>query len=449
VSSSTYRTVLRTPGAAAFFATATVGRVGIAMTSLGLVWLVHARTGSYTLTGIVTGSFAVAEAVAGPQVARLIDRLGQTRTLPPLLLAHATAMAALLGLVTATGPVWSLAAGGGLAGATIPQLGALSAARWSCLLHGDAAAALPTAFSLESLSNGTAYLAGPVLVSAVAATGQPALGTVLAAALIVGGGLALAAQHRTAPPPTVPGGRQHTTRRSLLGRAFVVLVGVNLGIGAYFGAIQVSVTAFAVESGAPGSAAPLYAVVQLRRPARRLAVRAAPVAAITNPPTGPRHHRAHARIPAAPERQLTDDRGSRTRRDRTRGPSDPGRLLGAGPTSCPPDRSHPGVHLAQLRRRGRDSRNSRHRRPGHRHPRQSRRLHHRRHSRHHHRPSGGRTPDHHHPTSDLTQRLQDDIDSRTPGEVPPGETSEGLKPPGLKPTGCPGRKNLPRLEVGP
>lgn len=183
MSSSTYRTVLRAPGAAAFFTTAAVGRVGIAMTSLGLVWLVHARTGSYATAGVVTGGFAVAEAAVGPQAARLVDRLGQTRVLPPLLLAHAAAVVALLGMVTAGGPVWSLTVGGVLAGATIPQLGALSAARWSSLLRGDAAGALLTAFSLESLSNGTAYLAGPVLVSAVAATGHPALGTLLAVAM--------------------------------------------------------------------------------------------------------------------------------------------------------------------------------------------------------------------------------------------------------------------------
>lgn len=44
MSSATYRVLLRTPGAAAFFLTATAGRVGIAMTSLGIVWLVQART---------------------------------------------------------------------------------------------------------------------------------------------------------------------------------------------------------------------------------------------------------------------------------------------------------------------------------------------------------------------------------------------------------------------
>jgi len=216
VSSSTYGTLLRTPGAAAFFFTATVGRVGIAMTGLGLVWLVHGRTGSYTAAGLVTGSFAVAEAVVGPQVARLVDRLGQTRVLPPLLLAHAAAVAVLLALVNGGRPGWAMAAGGVLAGATIPQLGALSAARWSALLLRDHATALPTAFSLESLSNGFAFLLGPVLVSAVAANGRPALGTVLAAALIVVGGLALAGQRRTAPPPASGRAHQDRSDRSLL-----------------------------------------------------------------------------------------------------------------------------------------------------------------------------------------------------------------------------------------
>ncbi|MET8421403.1 hypothetical protein ABZV41_38860 [Streptomyces sp. NPDC005098] len=150
--SATYRTLLRTPGAAAFFLTAAVGRVGIAMTSLGIVWLVHGQTDSYAEAGLVTGGFAVAEALAGPQLARLIDRFGQTRVLPPALLAHAASVAALLTLVAGGSPSWLMTAGGVLAGATIPQLSALSAARWSALLRGDRAAGLPTAFALESLA---------------------------------------------------------------------------------------------------------------------------------------------------------------------------------------------------------------------------------------------------------------------------------------------------------
>jgi hypothetical protein len=259
MSSATYRTLLRTPSAAAFFLTATVGRVGIAMTSLGIVWLVHARTGSYATAGLVTGGFAVAEAVAGPQLARLTDRFGQTRVLPPALLAHAAAVATLLALVAAGTPDWLMTVGGVLAGATIPQLGALSAARWAALLRDERAAALPTAFALESLGNAVAYLAGPALVSVLGATGRPVLGTTLAGALVVGGGLCFAAQRRTAPPAS-GAAVHHRAGRSLLRPGFAVLVGVNLAIGGFFGATQISVTAFAVEHGVAGAAAALFVV---------------------------------------------------------------------------------------------------------------------------------------------------------------------------------------------
>jgi Major Facilitator Superfamily len=259
MSSATYQTLLRAHGAAAFFLTATVGRVGIAMTSLGIVWLVHARTGSYATAGLVTGGFAVAEAVAGPQLARLADRFGQTRVLPPVLLAHAGAVTTLLALVAAGTPDWLMTAGGVLAGATIPQLGALSAARWAALLRDRRATALPTAFALESLANELAYLAGPVLVSILGASGYPAAGTVLAAVLVVGGGMCFATQRRTAPEASVATGRHHPGR-GLLRPGFAVLAGVNLAIGGFFGAMQISVTAFALEHGSAGIAAALFTV---------------------------------------------------------------------------------------------------------------------------------------------------------------------------------------------
>jgi Major Facilitator Superfamily len=259
MSSASYRTLLRGPGAAAFFLTAAIGRVGIAMTSLGIVWLVHARTGSYAAAGLVTGGFAVAEAVAGPQLARLIDRFGQTRVLPPVLLAHAGAVATLLALVAAGGPDWLMAAGGVLVGATIPLLGALSAARWAALLRDGRAPALPTAFALESLANEVAYLAGPVLVSILGTSGYPAAGTVLAATLVVAGGLSFAAQRRTAPPASRASER-HRAGRSLLRPGFAVVAGVNLAIGGFFGAMPIAVTAFAVEHGAAGTTAVLFTV---------------------------------------------------------------------------------------------------------------------------------------------------------------------------------------------
>ncbi len=259
--SGTYRLLLRAPGAAAFFVTAMLGRVGIAMTSLGIIWLVHDRTGSYATAGVVTGAFAVAEGIVGPQVARLVDLHGQTRVLPPVLVVHALTTAGLVTCALRDAPIgWLLVSAAGM-GASIPQLGALSSARWVALLRQSSQAELlPAAFSLESLSNATAYLVGPVLVSAVGATGHPVVGTATAAGLVVIGGGALAAQHRSAPPVGSGVSSGRSPGRRLLRSVFLLLVALNVAIGVYFGAVQVSVTARAAEHSAAGAAATLYAV---------------------------------------------------------------------------------------------------------------------------------------------------------------------------------------------
>ena len=254
-----YRPLLRTPGAAAFFLAASVGRTGIAMTGLGLVWLLHARTGSYGTAGLAAAGFSLAEALIGPQLARLVDRFGQTRVLPFSLLAHG---AAIVGVLIATTPA-ALITAATCAGAVVPQLGALSAARWAHLLRDRRADELPAAFSLESLANAAAFLLGPVLVSSLGAAGDPIVATLIAAALILGGGGALAAQRRTAPSPA----RAHAerargragARSTLLRPAFVLLALLNLAIGLYFGTMAISVSSFAVSHGVPGVAAPIIA----------------------------------------------------------------------------------------------------------------------------------------------------------------------------------------------
>jgi len=240
--SSGYRSVLRIPGAAAFFFTAAAGRVGIAMTGLGLLWLLHARTGSYGAAGLATAAFTLAEAGLGPQLARLADGFGQTRVLPFSVAAHGIAIAGVL-----CSPTPAAIAFAGCAGAAVPQLGALSAVRWAHLLR---AADLPTAFALEALANATAFFLGPVLVTALGAAGHAPLASALAAALIVGGGAALALQRRTAPPAARAGSsRPRLLRLPLL----------NLAVGAYFGTMGVSVSAFATEHGVPSAAAPVMA----------------------------------------------------------------------------------------------------------------------------------------------------------------------------------------------
>jgi len=252
---SGYRGLLSTPGAAAFFVAAAVGRVGIAMTGLSLIWLVHARTGSYGTAGLCTAGFALAEALIGPQAARLTDRFGQTRVLPFSLLAHGLAVSVVL---VASSPA-ALIVSATCAGAAVPQLGALSAARWAHLLRGERAGELPGAFSLESVANATAFLVGPVVASTLGAAGDAALGSATAAALILGGGGALAAQRRTAPRPSRPHVEGAGSGRTLLHPGFILLTMLNLAIGLYFGTIGISVSAFATRHGVTAAAAPIMA----------------------------------------------------------------------------------------------------------------------------------------------------------------------------------------------
>ncbi|MEU3731527.1 MFS transporter [Streptomyces sp. NPDC033538] len=259
---ASYRSVLRTPGAAAFFLVAAPARVGVAMAGLGIVWLVHTETGSFGAAGLVTGSFAVAETLVGPQTARLMDRFGQPRVLIPLLGAHAGAIAALVALARTGTPVVALMAAGLAAGATIPQFGALAAARWSALLHGRAQ--LAPALALETVSNEVAFLLGPALAVLTATQLHPAAGTVLAGALVVGAGLAFAALRRTAPAPVAPPAADCGDARApgtLWTRNFATLLAVNLALGVFFGSMQVSVSAFAHVHHAAAAAGFLYGLL--------------------------------------------------------------------------------------------------------------------------------------------------------------------------------------------
>jgi predicted MFS family arabinose efflux permease len=256
---SGYRGLLRTRGAAAFFLTAAVARVGIAMTGLGLIWLLHARTGSYGAGGLATAGFAVAEALIGPHVARLTDRYGQTRVLPFSLLAHGAAIARVL--VSATPAVAIIAAT--CAGAAVPQFGALSGARWAYLLRTERADELPAAFSLESLANATAYLLGPVLVSALGAAGDSTLASSVAAVLILGGGGVLAAQRRTAPRPARERAERAGATGTLRRPEFLLVALLALAIGLHFGTMSVAVSAYAIGHRMPGAAAPIIAAAGL------------------------------------------------------------------------------------------------------------------------------------------------------------------------------------------
>ncbi|MCC9306806.1 MFS transporter [Kitasatospora sp. RB6PN24] len=253
-----YTALLRTPGAWTFLLPAFVARLPYAMLSLGIVLLVLDTNGSYGIAGAVAATAATAQALVGPQTGRLADRLGQAAVLVPVVLVHAVSVGALIALALGHAPVWTLFPAAAPAGATVPQIGAMVRARWVTKLA-DRPVYLTTAFAFESVTDEFTFVVGPVLAGAIATTVAPAAALVAEAVLTVLGGLLFAAQRATAPTRHLPEpGAQRVS--ALASPGVRLLVGAFLGVGSVFGAMQVSVTAFAEHVGQGDLSGVVYGV---------------------------------------------------------------------------------------------------------------------------------------------------------------------------------------------
>jgi MFS family permease len=265
-----YRQLLRTPGAWTFLLPGFAARQPFAMLTIGIVLLVQHTTGSYGRAGAVAAVTGVAMAVFAPQAGRLADRFGQHAALVPGVLVHTASVAALTALALTGAPLWGLFLAAVPTGASVPQIGPMVRARWSAMLGGASAAAgsggmsplMPTAAAFESVTDEFTFVIGPVIATALCTGVHPAAGLIAEAALTLTGGLLFAARRGTQPGLGRTGAsaaaEPRTSALSLPGLR--VLAVAFLGIGSVFGGMQVSLTAFAEEIGAPGVNGLLYGI---------------------------------------------------------------------------------------------------------------------------------------------------------------------------------------------
>jgi MFS family permease len=243
-----YLAVLRKPGAARFCVTGMIGRAPMSMFGLGTVLLISASTGRYALAGLIAGAGSVGYAITAPQIARLADAFGQRRVLRPQIVVFAAACAAFVSCAELKTPVWVLVITGCLAGSSMPSLGSMVRARWSVLLSD--AADLHTAFALESVVDEMVFVAGPPLVTVLAAELPPA-GILLCAVLAVVGTLLFAAQRQTEPPVRArrPASERRSGRRFLPSPGLITMVPLCYFLGAMFASIDLSTVDFAQRQG--------------------------------------------------------------------------------------------------------------------------------------------------------------------------------------------------------
>jgi MFS family permease len=247
-----YTELFHRPGAARFSLAGWLGRLPASTTGLGTVLLVSGETGSYTLAGTVSGTFALAYSVGSPTWARWVDRRGQGAVLRRSMGAFLLLGVGFVTAVVAGAPVWSWFALAALTGASTPNIGSLVRARWANELAEPVQR--QTAFAFESVVDEVVFVVGPPVVTLLAALVAPPAGFLTGLALGVVGGSWLAGQVATEPPahPRAPGAAVH--RWAAFSPTVLVVTASGFAVGGVFGAMDVVVVGFARAEGQPALA---------------------------------------------------------------------------------------------------------------------------------------------------------------------------------------------------
>lgn len=257
-----YAAVWRIPGAPLLLVAGVFARLGMGMTPLALLLLVHEETGRYALAGVASGAYALPAAVVSPVVGRLVDRLGAPLMLSVTAVANPLALAGLLvaAHLKAAGVIPVAAA---CAGLTYPPLTASIRSAWIGLTEGARSGLRQAALAVETSLFELVFVSGPLLVAIFVLVASPAAAIAASAFVTLTGTLVLGRspvlRHRDQPgfgagtrglgPLRVPG--------------FGPVLACVGSLGVAFGAVSVTVPAFASQhagSGAQSLAGVLLAV---------------------------------------------------------------------------------------------------------------------------------------------------------------------------------------------
>lgn len=244
-----YRAVLRTPRILRSFLPSILGRLSLATSGLALVLLLEQSTGSFAVAGAVTGVLGIANVLATPWRARIIDRRGQTIPLSVLSAAHAITLIA-FGLFP-NAPLSLLLVIGIAAGASSPPFGATMRVLWSEALPAGPLRA--RGFSLDAIAEEVTFAIGPLAAALLAALFDPLASLMLSAGAVAAGTLLFVmsplscSQHGSARDASVH--RAPAAVTPMRARGFPVIVGAIVAPGIVLGAIEIAAPAIAAAAG--------------------------------------------------------------------------------------------------------------------------------------------------------------------------------------------------------
>lgn len=250
-----YLALLRAPHVTRLLLGTLLGRLPAGMTALVIALALRDAGAPYGRIGLATAAYAIAAAVGGPVLGRIVDRTGQPRV---LLSAAVVAGLGYALLALAPGSPVAATVGAAVAGLAMPPLEPCLRALWPVVVEEEQ---LDTAYAFDSAAQQILYVAGPLAVAGIAAAFSPVTALWTAAGLGLAGALVVAtaapARAWQAPPRAQSAGLLGPLRSPGL---VLLLIGLA-GAGWTVGSQNVLFIAYAEQhSGVPGGAGTLLAL---------------------------------------------------------------------------------------------------------------------------------------------------------------------------------------------
>ena len=245
-----YREIFKAPGTKGFASAGFVARMPMAMAPIGIVAMLSQTYGEYWLAGAVSATYALTNAVAAPQISRLVDRLGQTRVVVPSTVISVLAFVVLIAAANQDWPIWTLFVSAFLA-AAMPSIPAMVRARWSEIFRDRPE--LNTAFAFESAADELVYIAGASLSVGLSVALFPEAGMLASTLALALGSAAFIMQRATEPRVRLlEHGVSHGS--AIRQRPVQIITFALIFVGAIFATAEVSAVAITKELGQPGAA---------------------------------------------------------------------------------------------------------------------------------------------------------------------------------------------------
>jgi MFS family permease len=247
---------------AGLYSAMVIARMPIGINSLAIVLFFRHEGKSFGVAGAAAGAWALGNALGAPLAARLIDRFG-ARVLLALAAVQAAGIGVVIVLTLRGAPNPALVPLTFLVGLSLPPISSVLRAAYRTVLAHDREL-IPTAFALEAVLTELIFIAGPLAVALLVWLASAATALVVSGVCCVVGtawflaGLPSSIIHR---PP------QRTPERNLAGAlrspGLRTIVMAMLPVGFAFGALEVTMPAFADAQGHRQLAGVLLAMLSL------------------------------------------------------------------------------------------------------------------------------------------------------------------------------------------